>query len=79
MTKIHTKILGKQDYSLILPAHFLSKSLDLFLTSSDVHKLIESIVFLSIGIETFIKTSLEKKQPLLIKRIDWNRWNNIKS
>lgn len=78
MAKIATKILGQSKEIELLPAHFISTALDTFLVSSEPHKLIESIIHLSIGIETYIKSSLEAKEPTLINRLDFNRWQNIK-
>lgn len=62
----------------MLPAHFIAKSLDIFLISDEPNKLIEAIIFLNIGIETYIKSSLEEKEPNLIHRLDSNRWKSIK-
>ncbi|MCA9735826.1 MAG: hypothetical protein H6688_02260 [Erysipelotrichaceae bacterium] len=78
MAKINSKVLGISQEVKMLPAHFLSKSFDVFLKSDEVNRLIEAIILLSIGIETYIKSSLEKKVPTIINRLDHNRWNNIK-
>lgn len=62
----------------MMPAHFLSKSLDTFLVSSEIHQLIEAIISLSIGVEIYLKSSLKEKEPDLIYKMKWKDWKRIK-
>ena len=78
MAKLKDKSSGEVVEIELLPAHFISKSLDTFLVSDEPHKLIEATIFLSIGIETYIKSSIEKKEQKAINHLDSNRWGNIK-
>ena len=79
MAKLRSKILGEEHEFEMLPSHMLSKALDLFLMSSDILDLLESVAMLNIGIETYIKATLHKSDVNLIHRLDWNRWENIKA
>lgn len=78
MGKVKSKMLGEKHEFEMLPPHLLSMALDKFLISSDILDLLESVVLLSIGIETYVKTFLHNSNSNLILRLDWNRWTNIK-
>lgn len=79
MISVHSKIFGENSEVVFQPADMIKEALDLFLTSAYPDILIKSVVVLNIGLETYIKKELDKKEPGLIHKLDKQRWEKIKS
>ncbi len=76
MTKLRTKILGKEEVLEQQAVHFLSEAIDEFLIAEYPDTVLGSLIKLSIGLELFLKKELEGIEPALLW-LDESQWKAI--